>query len=105
MRNASLIVSCLALIAGCALTPEDSAAEETADCEGAKCDGFGSTPPRTVMVHLFEWRWPDVARECEDFLGPRGFAAVQISPPNEHAVVSGNPWYERYQPVSYRIES
>ena len=62
-------------------------------------------PPRTVAVHLFEWKWSDIAQECESFLGPKGFAAVQVSPPNEHAVVKDFPWYQRYQPVSYQIES
>jgi alpha-amylase len=61
-----------------------------------------------VLVHLFEWKWTDIARECENYLGPKGFAAVQVSPPNEHALIrqsNGNfPWWERYQPVSYRID-
>ena len=61
--------------------------------------------PRTVMVHLFEWKWTDIAKECETYLGPNGFAGVQVSPPNEHAVVEGRPWYERYQPVSYILNS
>lgn len=60
---------------------------------------------RTVMVHLFEWKWNDIARECETYLGPNGFAGIQVSPPNEHAVVEGRPWYERYQPVSYILNS
>lgn len=66
-----------------------------------------SASPRTVFVHLFEWKWEDVAQECETFLGPKGFDAVQISPPNEHVVVAdqGFPWWQRYQPVSYRLES
>jgi len=61
--------------------------------------------PRTVFVHLFEWTWNDIAQECEDFLGPKGYAAVQISPPNEHRLLLGRPWYERYQPVSYQLTS
>jgi alpha-amylase len=61
--------------------------------------------PRTVMVHLFEWKWTDIARECETYLGPKGFAAVQVSPPAEHVRAAGNPWWERYQLASYRIES
>ena len=65
--------------------------------------------PRTAFVHLFEWKWPDVARECEQWLGPKGFAAVQISPPQEHRVVSEGsrryPWWQRYQPVSYKLGS
>jgi alpha-amylase len=66
------------------------------------------TTPRTVFVHLFEWKWTDIAKECENYLGPKGFSAVQVSPPNEHAVVrlsNGNyPWWERYQPVGYSID-
>lgn len=27
---------------------------------------------RSAMVHLFEWRWVDIANECENFLGPNG---------------------------------
>ncbi len=67
--------------------------------------GLVQAQPRTVFVHLFEWKWSDVANECENFLGPKGFSAVQVSPPNEHAVVAGFPWWQRYQPVSYQIES
>ncbi len=62
-------------------------------------------PPRTVFVHLFEWKWLDVAEECENFLGPKGFSAVQVSPPNEHAIVTNYPWWQRYQPVSYQLQS
>ena len=66
-------------------------------------------PHRTVFVQLFEWKWTDVARECEQWLGPHGFAAVQVSPPNEHAEIDSAtrqfPWWERYQSVSYQIES
>ncbi|MEJ6475175.1 alpha-amylase family protein [Pseudoalteromonas piscicida] len=57
----------------------------------------------TTFVHLFEWSWADVATECETFLGPKGYAAVQVSPPNEH--ITGEPWWTRYQPVSYEIAS
>lgn len=27
---------------------------------------------RNSIVHLFEWRWADIATECESFLGPNG---------------------------------
>src|SRR6266496_995664 len=23
--------------------------------------------PRTVLVHLFEWKWTDIAKECENY--------------------------------------
>src|SRR6266513_4074932 len=56
-----------------------------------------------VFVHLFEWRWTDIATECENVLGPAGFTAVQISPPQEHSIVPSHDWSERYQPVSYSL--
>lgn len=62
-------------------------------------------PNRSVIVHLFEWRWNDIARECEQVLGPNGYGGVQLSPVNENAIVYGRPWYERYQPVSYKLNT
>jgi len=56
-----------------------------------------------VFVHLFEWKWTDIANECEHVLGPAGFTAVQISPPEEHSLTPNHDWSERYQPVSYSI--
>lgn len=60
--------------------------------------------PKTA-VQLFSWTWTDIALECERVLGPAGYEAVQISPPQEHAIVPGRPWYERYQPVSFQLLS
>ncbi|CAL1294458.1 unnamed protein product [Larinioides sclopetarius] len=68
-------------------------------------------PGRTTIVHLFEWKWNDIADECEQFLGPFGFGGVQISPPNENGIIwepfwnknIKRPWFERYQPVSYKL--
>lgn len=57
-----------------------------------------------VFVHLFEWKWPDIARECETFLGPAGYHAVQVSPPQEHSVEASHTWSQRYQPVSYKLD-
>jgi alpha-amylase len=31
------------------------------------CDG------KQVMVHLFEWKWTDIAAECERYLAEAGF--------------------------------
>nr|AAG23133.1 alpha-amylase [Diabrotica virgifera virgifera] len=58
---------------------------------------------RNTIVHLFEWHWDAIASECENFLGPKGFAGVQVSPPNENSVIGDRPWWERYQPVSYQL--
>ncbi|MBI5890323.1 MAG: alpha-amylase family protein [Nitrosomonadales bacterium] len=89
-----------------------------AACGGSGGDGGAGLPSRPaldasyrasghalsgdVFVHLFEWRWTDIASECENQLGPKGFKAVQISPPQEDIVAA--PWWTRYQPVSYNID-
>lgn len=31
---------------------------------------------KTVIVHLFEWKWNDIAAECERFLGPAGYCGT-----------------------------
>jgi alpha-amylase len=81
---------------------------------GSLTTGGSSNLPRLendtttgAFVHLFEWRWADVAQECEAFLGPHGFTAVQVSPPSEHALLPGFsfPWWQRYQTVGYALES
>ncbi|MGE0353410.1 MAG: alpha-amylase family protein [Gemmatimonadales bacterium] len=95
----------------------------TAACSDPPSAGSGSNPPPAdrpalapayrpsglaaagdVFVHLFEWKWTDIATECESVLGPAGFTAVQVSPPQEHSIVPGFDWSERYQPVSYGID-
>ncbi len=57
-----------------------------------------------VFVHLFEWKWTDIAKECENVLGSLGYRAVQVSPPQEHSIVPSHDWSQRYQPVSYSLE-
>ena len=81
-----------------AWTDSDDSAKSTQSAALSHEDVIG-----TAFVHLFEWRWTDVASECENFLGPKGFEAVQVSPPNEH--INHPTWWARYQPVSYQIES
>lgn len=63
---------------------------------------FAHAQSRTAFVHLFEWSWNDIAQECEQHLGPKGFAAVQVSPPQRS--INRSEWWSRYQPVSYAIE-
>jgi alpha-amylase len=38
-----------------------------------------TVPGRSGIVHLFEWKFSDIADECERFLAPRGFGGVQVS--------------------------
>jgi alpha-amylase len=71
-----------------------------------QADASEATPgARDVIVHLFEWPWSSVANECTNVLGPKGFGGVQVSPPQEHVVLAGRgyPWWQDYQPVSYRL--
>lgn len=60
---------------------------------------------RTVMVHLFEWKFNDIAQECEQFLAPKGYGGVQLSPVTENVIVDNpsRPWWERYQAISYKF--
>lgn len=93
MRLALLALT--AAIGGTALVPAATAEVPTA------------APVSGPIVQMFQWPWESIARECTDFLGPRGFGAVQVSPPQEHVVLGdqGYPWYQDYQPVSYQLES
>ncbi|XP_057664203.1 alpha-amylase-like [Diorhabda carinulata] len=63
------------------------------------------TGNKNVIVNLFEWKWSDIAKECENFLQYNGYGAVQTSPPNENLILPNRPWYERYQPVSYILKT
>ena len=66
------------------------------------------------MANLFEWNWPSVASECTTVLGPAGYGAVQVAPPQDSLKRTelGNgsdtilhPWWEVYQPVDYNLTS
>ena len=67
----------------------------------------GDEPRSDVTAHLFQWPWRDVAKECATVLGPAGYGAVQVTPPQEHVELPGlgYPWWQAYQPVSYRLDS
>ena len=67
-------------------------------------DGAGNG---NVIVQMFDWPWTDIASECTDVLGPDGYGAVQISPPQEAVVLSADdyPWWQAYQPVAYDLDS
>ena len=57
-----------------------------------------------TFVQLFEWYWTDVGAECGRSLGPAGYRAVLVSPPQEHNVDASGAWAQRYGPVSYAID-
>ncbi len=33
---------------------------------------------RQAIVHLFEWKWSDIAAECEIFLSQMNYCGVQV---------------------------
>ncbi|KAL0838998.1 hypothetical protein ABMA28_016995 [Loxostege sticticalis] len=72
-------------------------------------DRTNQLPDRSTIVHLFEWKWRDIADECERFLAPKGFGGVQISPPSENLIIhlpdGSRTWYERYQVMSYKLKT
>lgn len=60
-----------------------------------------------VVANLFEWNWTSVASECTNVLGPKGYGAVQVAPPQDSIRLnqSTHPWWEVYQPVGYDLNS
>jgi alpha-amylase len=66
-------------------------------------------PGRSTIAQMFEWRFDDLARECEEHLGPSGYGGIQVSPPViEHVIINNadiqHPWWQRYQVASYKID-
>ncbi|MEO3860392.1 carbohydrate-binding module family 20 domain-containing protein [Acrocarpospora sp. B8E8] len=57
------------------------------------------------IVKLWSWNWNSVARECTDVLGPAGYGAVQVSPPNDSMSRGGAVWWDIYQPARYTLTS
>ncbi|MEZ0067993.1 alpha-amylase [Streptacidiphilus sp. MAP12-20] len=67
-----------------------------------------ASPPGTgndVIANLFQWNWNSVASECTNVLGPDGYGAVQVAPPEDSISIAGHPWWEVYQPVDYSLNS
>ena len=38
-------------------------------------------------------------------LGPAGYGAVQVAPPEDSISVAGHPWWDIYQPAGYDLNS
>ena len=63
-----------------------------------------------VTANLWEWNWNSIAAACTGQLGPAGYGAVQVAPPEESVSLASSdsgahPWWEVYQPVSYNLNS
>ncbi|MGW4638518.1 carbohydrate-binding module family 20 domain-containing protein [Sphaerisporangium sp. NPDC004334] len=59
---------------------------------------------KDVTANLFAWNWPSVSAECTNVLGPAGYGAVQVSPPQDSLKRAGtHSWWELYQPAAYDL--
>jgi alpha-amylase len=74
---------------------------------GSGAPAHASTLSKDVTANLFMWNWNSVATECTNVLGPDGYAAVQVAPPEDSMTdaADGHPWWEIYQPVDYNLTS
>ena len=86
----------------------------TATIADAAPAGRPAAAGQEVIANLWEWNWRSIARECVTVLGPKGYGGVQVAPPQDSVKRTelGNgsdtvlhPWWEVYQPVSYRLTS
>ncbi len=101
MKRSWLLAVCVALVSLIACNGGGGTVSQVRPVLDPTYRASGHAAAGDVFVHLFEWPWPAVATECETQLGPKGFKAVQISPPQED--IPGSQWWTRYQPVSYSI--
>jgi alpha-amylase len=63
---------------------------------------------RDVIANLWEWNWVSIAKECTTVRGPKGYGGVQVAPPQDSLSKTDgpvHPWWEVYQPVSYKLTS
>ncbi len=113
-----LAVALVALIpyavsGGPATTAGTPTAAGSTPSEQSRSDGQDKAT-KDVVANLFEWNWVSVATECVTVLGPAGYAAVEVAPPQDSvkrtALGNGSdtvlhPWWEVYQPVDYNLTS
>ena len=102
MKRFLSLAACVALFSLTSCGGRGEGATEVRPVLDPTYQASGHAATGDVFVHLFEWPWPAVAAECETQLGPKGFKAVQVSPPQEH--IAGLQWWTRYQAVSYSID-
>jgi alpha-amylase len=62
-----------------------------------------ATGTNDVIANLWLWPWTSIATECTNVLGPAGYGAVQVAPPEDSISVAGHPWWDIYQPAAYDL--
>ncbi|GAA1605125.1 alpha-amylase family protein [Catellatospora bangladeshensis] len=98
-RAAAVLGAAATLLAGACTAPGEKPLSPVSPAPATRAHD-----PSGVLVHLFQWPWADVAKECPA-LAADGVTGVQLSPPQEHVVLPGHPWWQDYQPVSYTLSS
>jgi alpha-amylase len=58
---------------------------------------------KDVTANLFEYDFNSIASDCTNVLGPDGYAAVQVAPPQDSYDQPNHYWWDVYQPVDYSI--
>lgn len=105
MRSRALVLA--VVLAGATTVTTGAAAPQGAPAAQAQPSPAATSEGEGPMVHLFQWPWESIADECQNVLGPNGYQAIQVSPPQEHPVLGdeGHPWWQDYQPVSYQLQT
>jgi alpha-amylase len=62
-----------------------------------------SSLDKDVTANLFEYNFESIATDCTNVLGPDGYAAVQVAPPEDTYDQPDHYWWDVYQPVDYSI--
>ncbi|GAB2693770.1 carbohydrate-binding module family 20 domain-containing protein [Kitasatospora kifunensis] len=104
-RPAALIAT--ALLAGALLPLSLQSAAHASSTAPAAPSASPAPDGGDVIANLFEWNWLSVANECTTVLGPKGYGAVQVAPPEDSIRLAGSThaWWDVYQPVAYDLNS
>ena len=62
-----------------------------------------SSLAKDVTANLFEYNFDSIASDCTNVLGPDGYAAVQVAPPQDSYDQPNHYWWDVYQPADYSI--
>ena len=66
-------------------------------------EAHASTLAKDVTANLFEYDFNSIAADCTNVLGPDGFAAVQVAPPEDSCDQASHYWWDVYQPADYTV--
>ena len=91
------------LVLSLLLTPTLVAATLFAPAALRTASAHAASLDKDVTANLFEYDFDSVATDCTDVLGPDGYAAVQVAPPEDSYDQPDHYWWDVYQPVDYSV--